>query len=751
MDRQTPPNFSTARTASRGLVSGLERRLALRRRQDIIAVPQLFSGQRLWAVKDPVTLRYFHLREEEYWVWQALDGQSSLADIQERFESRFAPHRLTYPQLQSFLGVLHQEGLILADAPGQTAELLKRGSALRRKKLLAALSNVLAIRFRGIDPQRFLDWLLARLGWLISRWTLAACFSIVAAAMYLIATKFDLLLSRLPELDSYLTPATVGWLSVTLATTKVLHELGHALACRYFAAECHELGVMFLVFTPCLYCNVSDSWMIESKWRRAAIGTAGVFVELVLAGVATLLWWFSEPGLFNAVCFNVVVVCSASTFIFNGNPLLHYDGYYILADLAEVPNLGQSATTVWREFAAELLLGQPMQREDDYSWGKRLFLGSYAVLSFLYRIFVTVSILWIMHRLLKPQHLEAVVVLLACLVLGGMLIPPLWRTVQFVQDAYWSRQMNGRRAAVSCLSVALAIAAVLLVPLPHRIAAPVVLEAENARRIYVPVAGTMVEGADVGAEVGEGQTVAVLDNPDLKLEIARLRGLRDEQKLRLANLKHRQAGDDKAAAQIPTAEEALADLEERLARRLEDERRLVVRAPLTGTILPCRRKPRTQVENELESWAGLPLDRENRGCFLDSGTFLCQIGDPEKFEASLVIDQQDMEFVRAGQEVQIQLDQHPGRHLLGTVREIAEIDLKVTPAELLPAGTLPTRSDETGVHRPVGTVYQARVSLESSAMPLLIGEAGRAKVHAAPLSLARRLSRYLSHTFRFEL
>src|SRR5262249_43519124 len=149
-------------------------------------------------------------------------------------------------------------------------------------------------------------------------------------------------------------------------------------------------------------------------------------------------------------------------------------------------------------------------------------------------------------------------------------------------------------------------------------------------------------------------------------------------------------------------------------------------------------------DNELETWSGLPLDPSNRGCFVETGTLLCQIGDPQKFEASLVIDQGDMEFVQAGQKVRIQLDQHPGRLLEGTIREIAEIDLKITPAELLPAGTIPTRPDESGVYRPVGTVYQARVSLEPAETPLLIGEAGRAKVYATPLSLVRRLSRYLN-------
>src|SRR5262249_23885120 len=148
---------------------------------------------------------------------------------------------------------------------------------------------------------------------------------------------------------------------------------------------------------------------------------------------------------------------------------------------------------------------------------------------------------------------------------------------------------------------------------------------------------------------------------------------------------------------------------------------------------------------------GWEVEGERRGGYSKGGTVVGQTGDPEKFEASLVLDQGDVEFVRPGQEVWVQLDQRPGELLSGTIREIAEIDLKITPAELLPAGTLPTRPDEAGVHRPVGTIYQARVALQSTDIPLVIGEAGSAKVYAAPLSLARRISRYLSRTFRFEL
>jgi putative peptide zinc metalloprotease protein len=730
--------------------TGFERRLALRRRTDLEAVSQTFAGRAYWAIKDPVRLKYFHLNDEEYCVLAALDGTATLAGIRERFERRFAPRRLALSQIQSFLGQLHQEGLILADAPGQSHELLERGRKLRWRTLVANFSNVLAIRFRGFDPQKALDWLCPRCRWIFTRGALSVAFVIVAAAIALVAAHFDVVTARAPDLGALLDPSTVLWLSVALAITKVLHELGHALACRHFGGECHEMGLLLLVLTPCLYCNVSDAWMIESKWKRAAIGAAGVCVELVLAAVCTFLWWFSEPGLFNTLCFNVMLVCSVNTLLFNGNPLMRYDGYFVLSDLVEVPNLAQEAATVLRDQAGELALGIPAQHADEHSPIRRILLSLYAIASALYRAVVICGILWFVHSALKPYRLEMLAVILAVVVLTGLVAGPLRRTVMFVKQAYGSRNMKSRRAVASSLIAAIALVICLCVPFPHRVAAPAMVEPGNARHVYATIAGTIVRGAQSGEQVRESDPVAVLENLDLQLEIARLQGQRNEQKLHLANLKHRQTRDVAAAAQIPTAEEALADLEERLERRIEDEKRLVIRAPTSGTILPVRLKPRSYTAGELETWSGLPLDKANRGSRLETGTLLCQIGDPTRLEASLVLDQRDIEFVRAGQEVRVLLDQSPDRVLSGRILEVAEIDLKVTPAELLPEGTVPTRPDESGVPRPVSTMYQARVALAGAESSVLIGQAGRAKIYTAPLSLARRLSRYLSHTFRFE-
>ncbi len=144
---------------------------------------------------------------------------------------------------------------------------------------------------------------------------------------------------------------------LALAVVKVLHELGHALTCKHFGGDCHEIGVLLLFFTPCLYCNVSDAWLFPGKWPRIAVSAAGIAVEVFLAAIATFLWWFSIPGVFNTLCLNIMIVCSLNTLLINGNPLLRYDGYYVLADLLDVPNLGQQSRWLLGRLLAGFFLG----------------------------------------------------------------------------------------------------------------------------------------------------------------------------------------------------------------------------------------------------------------------------------------------------------------------------------------------------------------------------------------------------------
>ena len=706
----------------------------------------------MWAVKEPLGLHYFHLRDSEYWILQQLNGDVTPDELVRRFGERFAPQRLRVRDLQEFLATLHQSGLVIANSPGQAEELLRRGREDRHRRMWQRFANPLALRFRGFDPDRILTWSESWTRWLFAPWFAVACTALIVAALLLVASRFEILLERLPARDAFFSPENLLWLAVALGAVKVLHELGHALACKHYGGECHEMGLMLLFFSPCLYCNVSDAWMLPGKWQRAAVGLAGIGVELVLAAAATFLWWNSLPGAFNSLCLNVMFVCSVGTLLVNGNPLFRYDGYYVLADLTETPNLASQAANALRTVMARWILGVEIpNQEEEVAGGRPAALVTYAVLSGVYRTAVLAGMLWIFHRALQPYGLEILIEMLTLTVVVGSIAGPAWKLGRLLAHPWWGRQFRTPRAVAGVVCLIAVIALVLFVPLPCHVSTAAVVQPADARRVFALVPGRLVDARKEGDAVSSGETLARLVNTDLEGEITRLRGERDQQRLRVENLKRRQVRDETAASQLPPAEELLADLEQRLEQKLVDERRLTIVAPAAGTIIPPRRSDPPGADSTLPFWSGTPLDPRNRGCYVDTGTLLCQIGDPAKCEALLIIDQSDMEFIRAGQEVEIRLEQNPGGVLRGTIAELAEIDLATTPPELLAHEMLATRTDASGRSRPASTSYQARVSLGAVERKLLSGEAGRARIEVPRRSLWSRLIRLLQSTFDVNL
>ena len=235
------------------------------------------------------------------------------------------------------------------------------------------------------------------------------------------------------EVRQFVTPGNLVWLAVILASAKVLHELGHAVTCIRLGGQCRELGLMLLVFTPCLYCDVSDAWTFPSKWRRIAVSAAGIIVEIVLAALAALLWCFSPPGFVHAIAFNVMVVCSASTLLFNGNPLMRYDGYYVLADLVEVPNLAEQSRAVLARTAAFFFLGIRRPRDSVRPPRGQFFLGLYGLASLAYRCFAVCAILWIVHRVSAAWGVGVLGDGATLIVLAGMFAPAVWAVRRLLQ------------------------------------------------------------------------------------------------------------------------------------------------------------------------------------------------------------------------------------------------------------------------------------------------------------------------------
>ncbi|MBQ7028775.1 MAG: hemolysin D, partial [Thermoguttaceae bacterium] len=458
------------------LVSSAERVLSIYARSDLEAKRATYLGRSYWIVKDPIGLKYYRFQDEEYFILEQLDGTKSLDAIKEAFEARFPPQKITLEEIQSFVGQLHQCSLIVVGVPDQGHELLKRRKKRRRKEVMAQCSNILAIRFKGVDPNRFFDRLLPWVRWCFHPATLCLCLVMMAAALLLVGIEFDHFRSKLPEFQQFFGPENLILLSITLGLTKVLHEFGHGLSCKYWGGECHELGVMILVLTPCLYCNVSDSWMIPSKWKRAGIVIAGVFVECTLASICTFIWWFTNENLLHYLCLNVMFISSLSTIVFNMNPLLRYDGYYLLSDLLEIPNMRQKATKIMTQKASSWFLGMEQQEDPFLPKRNQGWFALYTIGAVSYRWVVTASILFFVYHFFDAYGLKVIAQIIAAMSLYGLLIAPLWKIAKFFWVPGRIYRVKKTRFYLSLSAVLALIAGFCLIPFPYSIYAPAVIE-----------------------------------------------------------------------------------------------------------------------------------------------------------------------------------------------------------------------------------------------------------------------------------
>lgn len=737
------------------LLSSSARKLAIRKRPDLIARRQHYLGRSYWVVKDPVGLSYFRFQDEEFAILQMLDGETSLDEIKERFEDEFPPQKITLEELQQFLGTLHRSGLVVAGVAGQGHQLRKRRDERRRQQRIAAVSNVLCIRFKGFDPERLLNRLYPYFRWFFSPWTVALCISLALSALTLVVVEFEVFRAKLPEFYQFFSVHNAILLALVLGATKILHEFGHGLTCKHFGGECHEMGVMILVLTPCLYCNVSDSWLLPSKWQRAAIGAAGIYIEILLASICTFLWWFSQPGLFHNLCLNVMFISSVTTIIFNANPLLRYDGYYILSDIMEIPNLRQKATTILSRKLGQLCLGLEPPEDPFLPQRNQLFFALYSVAAALYRWVIVFSITWFLYKLFQSYNLEILGQCMVAAALWGLLIMPLYKLGKFFYVPGRIDQVKKPRFYTSLGVAAAALLLFCFLPLPHSVICPLELQARDAHPVYVDVAGELKEiFVKAGERVDAGQPLAQLENLDLNLEVAKLDGGIKEYEAKEKSLLPQSFRDSRVAAQLPQIQEALKTLRGQLEQQQADRRRLRLVAPAAGMVLPPTLTPkRDQIEETLSTWSGMPLDPENRGAFLEQGVLFCQIGDPTRLEAVLVVDQTDRNLIQPGQRAKIKLEGFPTT-IVGEIHEIAESELKITPRRLgTPhGGEVPTKTDpQTGMETPMSTSYQARIPIDDPQGLYPLGQRGQARVSTRPLSLGARLWRLISHTFNFKL
>jgi putative peptide zinc metalloprotease protein len=496
--------------------------------------------------------------------------------------------------------------------------------------------------------------------------------------------------------------------------------------------------------------------MLKNKWQRVFIGAAGMYVELILASMATFLWWFSTPGMFNFLCLSVMFICSVSTVVFNGNPLLRFDGYYILMDMLEIPNLRQKSTEVLKRWFQSKCLGLELQDNPFLPRRNLFWFGLFTIAASIYRWVVVFGIIWFLNQVLKPYGLEAIGQMFAVGGVIGMIVQPFVQIYKFFKVPGRASKMK-RKNVLTSLAVAGAIIAVIaFVPFPFSVKCAFEIQPQDALQIRTMVPGRLVSwNHKPGDLVRAGEVIAKLENTDLTIQENKhfsdmtLAQIRKDQLDR--NSLFDEKNNDRLKSQIKALESSIELLQQVRLKKAQ----LNVVALRDGMIIEPPSKPVSKAaiaEDQLPGWAGNPFAAVNSEAFFTEGDVLCVVGDPTKMEAIIVIDQSDIDLVKEGDEVELMLESARLNSVTGNITRISDSEMTESPENLAlqSGGNLNTAQDETGKVRPISTSYQATVPIEAKHVPMRSSYRGKAKVHLEWKSLGWRLYRFCLKTFNFD-
>jgi putative peptide zinc metalloprotease protein len=468
---------------------------------------QRYRGETWYVLQDHQSGLYFRISPAANLMLSLMDGRRSVQEIADIAGERFAAERPSQDEIAQLLIKLHHADLLHGESLPNMGEIERRADRHSQRSLVAWLRSPLAMRFPLLDPDRFLDRTMPVVRPLFTVFGFVLWLALVSAGAVLAAMHWPELTANVS--DRVFAAQNVVIFTLTYPVIKAFHELGHAYATKAGGGGVHELGFMMLVLLPVPYVDASSSSAFRERWRRALVGGAGIMVELALAAVAMIVWQQVAPGLLRAIAFNVMLIGSVSTLIFNGNPLLRFDGYYVLADIVQIPNLDTRAKRYLLYLIQRYALGLEKAESPVQARGERSWFVLYGIASFSYRIVVMIGI-----ALFVATQLAFVGAALAVWTVLQMLVFPLLRATRYLATSPQLKGRRGRALAVAGGAAAIVGALLFALPLPYATVAEGV--------VWVPDEAILRSGgegfvlrllAKPGDEVAAGQPLIALEDP----------------------------------------------------------------------------------------------------------------------------------------------------------------------------------------------------------------------------------------------
>ena len=642
---------------------------------------QYFRGQMWHVVQDPTNNQFFRLNESAHHFVALLDGKRSVSEVWQICNEQRGDSAPTQGEVIQLLGQLYTANLLQAELPPDAEGLFNRYRKRIKREVQGYLTNLLFVRIPLFDPDHFLDRWVGIFGKIFSWYGLAVWLVLVGAGLYFVAGRVGDLAS---QAGGILDPANLPYLYLSFILVKVCHEFGHSFACKKFGrvegsgGEVHVMGIMFLVFMPMPYMDASSAWSFRKSRTRAAVGASGMYVELAIAAVAAMVW--AKTG--NAIAYNVMFIASVSTLLFNANPLLRYDGYYILSDLLEIANLAPRSRQYIYYLVKRYVWGVRRAQTPAHTPGEKFWLPAYGISSTVFRVFIVTKIL-----LFVAGKFFIVGVILALAAVVAWALVPLGKFLHYLGTSGELARVR-LRAVVSTLAVLAGIViSIGLIPAPDRSRVEGVVEPSRLAIVYMAADGFVTDFMSSEQKVSlEGPPLLKAQNRDLETQLGQL-GARREQlqaQKRLAQTR------DVAGAQILTKQ--ITALEKQIKRVKDQLRSLELHSPIEGEGI--------WIAPDIERLKGAFLRRGDRvGLVANLDDLFIRATAVQEVAARLVAEAKG-EYGA----VEIRVKGRPDMELQGTIKKILPAGQERLPSAALGYAVGGSMATEPGDEKGIKTV-----------------------------------------------
>ena len=574
---------------------------------------QLYRGSRWYVLSDPFSNQFYRLRPEAYNFISRLTTTRTVESVWKQVVEIDPENAPGQEEVIHLLAQLYHANLLHYDLPPDSTKLFDRFKEYKQRTTKSTLMNIMFFRIPLFDPDALLKRILPIIKLIVSPVGALIWFAVVGSAVKL---AIDNAAALGEQSQGILAPTNIALLYAALIIIKALHEFGHAFAVRRFGGEVHTMGVMFLIFNPLPYMDATAAWAFRSKWKRVYVGASGMITELFVAACATFVWANTSPGTLHSLAYNMMFIASVSTILFNINPLLRFDGYYILSDLMDIPNLHNQANQHLRHLVERYAFGYKKSTSPTATFKESFLVTIFGILSGIYRIFVFTSILlFVADRLL----IAGIIMVIICII--SWIFAPIVKLIRYL--ATNPRLDRHRiRAVVICLAFAAGLVSLLyLLPFQNSFKSPGVLEAVDYAIVVNPVAGYVDEIiAPSESRVSAGDPLIRLRNRELDFEAKEIGANRTEV------LAMKQRALIESQADLKPIESLLTAIQKRLNRIIENRNNLVITAPIDGI------------------WVAPTVD-ELIGVWLRRGTPLGQLVNDDEFFLVSVVSQKDTSWL----------------------------------------------------------------------------------------------------------